>query len=180
MALMIRSWLFLTALLFISGQPTAAAAAGQCAMVGRQNEREVLFNRCETCQIVTLTHKRPGPDPAVTRKYTVPGKSDTDLSFRGPGVTRIQSVTPCIAPPPPPPAADGETDGKQCAQLQRRVDGGLVIINSCNACREVVAERTGPGKFAAKETYTIAGKSYIPLSTKGGNEADIISDKVCR
>lgn len=180
MALMIRSWLFLTALLFISGQPTAAAAAGQCAMVGRQNEREVLFNRCETCQIVTLTHKRPGPDPAVTRKYTVPGKSDTDLSFRGPGVTRIQSVTPCIAPPPPSPAADGETDGKQCAQLQRRVDGGLVIINSCNACREVVAERTGPGKFAAKETYTIAGKSYIPLSTKGGNEADIISDKVCR
>src|SRR3989338_1873205 len=119
-----RQWpLVLLAGIFFACRPTTAGAE-QCVMAGKHNEREVLVNRCETCQIVTLTHKRPGPDPAVTRKYTVPGKSSTDLSFRGPGLTRIQSVAPCVAPPPPPPPPPPANQGQKSAPVPGRHGGG--------------------------------------------------------
>ena len=152
-------------------------AKGQCVMLGRQSGRELLVNTCKTCGIVKVTRKRPGSNPAIHREYPVPAKSKTELSFRGPGQTRLVSDAPCFDEEK---AAEEDSGAKKCTQLQRRIDGGLVVINTCNGCRQVVTERLGPGGFKDKQTLTIAGLAYVPVKSKGASTAKILSEKKCR
>ncbi len=158
--------------------PLLTPVASQCVALGKRNGRELLVNRCGSCQIVKLSRKRPGNKPAIHRTYTVPAKSKTELSFRGPGQTRVTSSRPCR--PEAPKSTENESDDKKCAQFQRRIDGGVIIVNTCTACREVLTERLGAGNFKSAKTYVIAGKSYVPVESQNASQARILAERKCK
>lgn len=154
-------------------------ALSPCVTLSEINGRGTLINRCGACQAVGLSHKRPGDKPAIHRTYPVPANSSTGLPFRGPGQSQITSIAPC-RPEATQDQKKDATASEKCAHLQRTLDGGLVIINTCNGCLEAEAELLGEGNFKARESFTLAGRAYMPVETKGASQARILSERKCR
>ena len=87
--------IFLITLVFILTWQLAvgeARAATTCSRLFKTAGGEQLINSCNSCRIVKLQRKRPGEGAPINRTYTVPPKTTTNLSFRGPGRSRIVSA----------------------------------------------------------------------------------------
>ena len=67
----------------------------KCVRLGKSGGRETLINRCGDCRTVKLQRRRPGGDFPAVRTIKVPELSRIELSFRGPGRTRIVSDQSC-------------------------------------------------------------------------------------
>lgn len=167
--------------------PSKASTAQKCSRLIKTPSGEQLLNTCGSCRIVKVQRKRPGSDAPINRTYTVPPKTTTDLSFRGPGRSRVLSDTPCR-----PGAADGsktgappspEGDGKRCILMQRVKKAGvtgLALANTCDQCRTAVVDRIDASGSRRSQNVVIAGKSVFSLPAKGAVQAGIMSEKSCK
>ena len=148
--------------------------AKKCVYLEKRMTSETLVNKCRTCQIVNLRRKRSGNLAPTQRTYTVPGKSRIELSFRGPGHTRILSNIDCNKSTPE------VLEGRKCVRFHRFSDGSPALFNECPACRTVVIEREDDEGDRKRSTYTLNNRAYLPLQTYGAKIARIVSDKACR
>jgi hypothetical protein len=167
--------------------PVGANAALKCSRLFRTASGEQLINSCNSCRIVKLQRKRPGAAAPITRTYTVPPKTTTNLSFRGPGRSRVLSDRSCH----PGVVGDNEigsnplstTVGKRCILMQR-VDKagvtGLALANTCKECRIVVVDRVDLSGSRRSQNIAISGNSVIPLPANGAAQAGIMSEKSCK
>jgi hypothetical protein len=163
--------------------PNEASAGLKCSRLIKTPSGEQLINTCGSCRIVKIQRKRPGADAPTNRTYTVPPKTTTDLSFRGPGRSRVLSDSSCR-----PNAADGaETKatsppGKRCILMQRVKKAGitgLALANTCNECRTAIVDRIDASGSRRSQTVVISGRSVISLPAKGAAQAGIMSEKPC-
>jgi len=166
--------------------PSETSAALKCSRLIKTPGGEQLINTCGSCRIVKVQRKRPGANAPMNRTYTVPPNTTTNLSFRGPGRSRILSDSPCR------PGAGGDTKkrdnpspeggGKRCILMQRVEKAGitgLALANTCDQCRTAVVDRIDASGSRRSQNVVISGKSVIPLPAKGAARAGIISEKPC-
>lgn len=176
---------FLAGLLFASvwfAWPGPAEAGLKCVRLAKTLRGEQVVNTCGTCRIVQVQRKRPGADAPISRTLTVAPRTTTDLSFRGPGRSRIIADTPCR-----PSASDSgpatEEDGMRCIFLQRTSNagvGGLALVNTCGRCRTAVLDRIDAKGSRRSQNIALAGKSAMPLDPQGAVKAGILSEKNCK
>jgi hypothetical protein len=165
----------------------ADGAALTCTRLVRTLSGDQLVNTCASCRIVKLQRKRPSSAAPINRTYTLAPKTTTDLSFRGPGQTRINSDTPCrpsasgSAPKSDPKKIKG--DGKRCIVLQRTQKAGitgLALANTCNECRMAVIDRINAKGERRSQSIAIGGRSLLPIDPLGALQAAILDDKPCK
>jgi len=167
--------------------PVEANAALKCSRLFKTASGEQLINSCNSCRIVKLQRKRPGAAAPITRTYTVPPKTTTNLSFRGPGRSRVLSDRSCH----PGVISDNETRsnpspttvGKYCILMQRVEKAGvtgLALANTCNKCRIAVVDRVDLSGSRRSQNIAISGNSVITLHAKGAVQASIMSEKSCK
>jgi len=186
-------YLFFIFILFLVWHwlPVEANAALKCSRLFKTASGEQLINSCNSCRIVKLQRKRPSAAAPITRTYTVPPKTTTNLSFRGPGRSRVLSDTSCH------PGVIDDKDkhkenksnpsssgvGKRCILMQR-IDKagvtGLAIANTCKECRIAVVVRVDLSGSRRSQNIAISGNSIIPLPAKGAAQAGIMSEKPCK
>ena len=166
--------------------PSETSAGLKCTRLIKTPGGEQLINTCGSCRIVKVQRKRPGAEAPINRTYTVPPKTTTGLSFRGPGRSRILLDTSCR-----PGATDGaktratpssEGGGKRCILMQRIEKFGIIglaLANTCNECRTAVVDRIDASGSRRSQNVVIGGKSVIPLPAKGAAQAGIMSEKPC-
>lgn len=172
------------AVMIASGWTPPAIGAGTACVVQRQTEgRELLYNACGECRVATVERQRPGEGFPISRKYTIPGNSVTQMSFRGPGSTRITGDAACdtaarkdqsAASPKVAPASPS------CTQMIRRGDGTLAAANSCQDCRSVTIERVDARGASTSEVYAIDARQSVPVDPMGAVRAKIIGETGCR
>jgi hypothetical protein len=148
-------------------------AADRCVHRRTIGGRETLINLCAECRVVTVQHRRPGHGFPANRTFTVPGKSEIQMSFRGPGSTRVTSDNPCDT------GADQTSKPEACGQFLRRADGSLVLVNACDRCRAVTVEREHPDNRSTAETLLLQRRSYAPLPSYGAARIRITGDATC-
>ena len=166
--------------------PSETSAALKCSRLIKTPGGEQLINTCQSCRIVKVQRKRPGANAPINRTYTVPPNTTTNLSFRGPGRSRVISDSPCNsgttgdrkkrANSPP------EGGVKRCILMQRVEKAGisgLALANTCSECRTAVVDRIDSNGSRRSQNVVISGKSIIPLPAKGATQAGIISEKPC-
>ena len=166
--------------------PNETIAALKCSRLIKTPGGEQLINTCGSCRIVKVQRKRPGADAPINRTYTVPPNTTTNLSFRGPGRSRILSDSPCHSG-----AANGKKTGasppsyrggKRCILMQRVEKAGitgLALVNTCNECRTAVVDRINSTGSRRSQNIVLSGKSVISLPAKGATQAGIMSEKSC-
>lgn len=165
-------------LLAINWTPPATGA--ETCVVHRDGPgRELLYNACNECRIAKVERTRPGSTFPASRTYTIPPKSRTQLSFRGPGQTRIVSDTACDIPAPTA-VTPAQQAAPTCTQLMRRGDGMMVAANLCESCRSMVLERSMPDGSTQQETFLIDGRGTVPVPSLGAARARILTDGACR
>ncbi len=152
----------------------------RCVNLARDGGRQVLVNSCGACLVVKLQRSRPGGAFPTSRTYPIPPRSRVPLSFRGPGRTRLLSETPCRGAPEDAANAGEEQRAPECIRLLDLAGAGPSLFNTCRSCRTVVVERLGDGLKQPRQTYSITGKSHVPLPTAGASGARIVSDRPCR
>lgn len=164
-----------------------AEAALKCTRLVKTLSGEQLVNTCGSCRIVKLQRKRPSSAAPINRTYTLAPKTTTDLSFRGPGQSRINSDTPCrpsaqgSAPKSDPKKIRG--DGKRCIIMQRTQNAGvtgLALANTCNECRMAVIDRINVKGERRSQSIAIGGRSLLPIDPLGALQAAILDDKPCK
>ncbi len=163
-----------------------ASAGLKCSRLIKSVGGEKLVNTCGTCRIVNIQRKRPGQPAPINRTLTLAPKTTTDLSFRGPGHSRILSDTGCRAG-----ASNGantgaaqspQGDGKRCIVMQRTQNAGvtgLALANTCSECRKAVVDRIDAKGGRRSQNIVIGGKSIIPLPALGAVQAGIQHEKPC-
>lgn len=186
--LSLRSGLLVLVVLFASQmQISPAEAALKCSRLIKTQGGEKLVNTCGQCRIIKVQRKRPGQDAPINRTLTMAPRTTTDLSFRGPGQSRITSDAACGA------AGTGgattgaqkgpQADGQRCIVMQRTVSAGvtgLALANTCGVCRTAVVDRIYNNGSRKSQNVVIAGKSVIPLAAKGAAQAGILHEKPCK
>jgi len=157
------------------------ASFNKCTRLRLQNGREQLSNRCASCRIVSVQRKRPGADAPISRTLTVPPKSNTTLSFRGPGHSRITSDAPCKPEASPQSNSPGTigNDNTKCIQLNRTANG-LTLTNICSRCRTAVIERLDTKGGKRMQNIALAGRKAMGLPSKGAAYARILTEKNCK
>jgi hypothetical protein len=151
----------------------AQAKAAKCVRLGKSGGRETLTNRCEECRIVKLQRRRPGGDFPAVRTVTVPDLARIELSFRGPGRTRIVSDQSCQAA-----AQTQKDDGQRCIQVKAMRNGTLALINQCAVCRMAVVQLSVRGGGRKMQTMAVAARSAVPVG--GAGQARVLTEKSCR
>lgn len=146
--------------------------AAKCVRLGKSGGRETLINRCGDCRKVKLQRRRPGGNFPTARTITVPELSQIELSFLGPGRTRIVSDQSCRA------AADPRDDGQRCTRLKVMKNGTLALVNQCAICRIAVVERAQPGGGRKMRTVVLAARAAVPIAGQG--QARVLTEKSCR
>ena len=154
------------------GGLVAPVKALGCVDVRREQGRDVLVNRCETCRVVKLEHRRPTGDVPVYRTYTLPTRSTLPLSFRG-GRTRILHDQPCEE------KVDEEWEEPRCTRFHNQ-GGGSYLLNTCEVCRTASVERIDSNGRRRRQTFSISATSYVPLDSRGAAQARIIGERNCR
>ena len=161
-------------------------AALKCSRIHKTATGEQLINSCNSCRIVKVQRKRPGADAPINRTYTVPQNTTTDLSFRGPGHSRILSDISCH-----PLSSKNNRNAvnqlpkkanKRCILMQRTERAGisgLALANTCDECRIVVVDRIDARGSRRSQNVVLSGNSIIPLPSKGAAQAGIMSEKLC-
>ncbi len=148
--------------------------AAKCVRLGKSGGRETLTNRCGECRTVKLQRRRPGGNFPAVRTATVPGLSRIELSFRGPGRTRIVSDQSCRAAQDPAPG----NDGQRCTRLKVMKNGTLALVNQCAICRMAVVERAQPGGGRKMRTVAVDAHAAVPIGGEG--QARVLTEKSCR
>jgi hypothetical protein len=169
--------------------PVEANATLKCSRLIKVASGEQLINSCNSCRIVKLQRKRPGAAAPITRNYTVPPKTTTNLSFRGPGRSRVLSDTSCHPEVINDKHKENKSNksssrvGRRCILMQR-IDKagviGLALANTCKECRIAVVDRIDLSGSRRSQNIAISGNSIIPLPAKGAAQAGIMSEKSCK
>ncbi|NQU58836.1 MAG: hypothetical protein HQ513_16530 [Rhodospirillales bacterium] len=166
---------------------TSAEAALKCSRLIKTVGGEQLINTCGSCRIVKIQRKRPSSAAPINRTLTVPPKTTTDLSFRGPGQSRILSDTPCrpsaAGSAPTGASKSTKSDGKRCIVLQRTDKAGvtgLALANTCNECRMAVVDRIDGEGARKSQSIAIGGRSLMPIPALGALQAAILDDQPCK
>ena len=166
--------------------PTAEAKQ-KCTRLVKTLRGEQLINSCSSCRIVQLQRKRPSSAAPINRTYTLAQNTTTDLSFRGPGQSRILSDSSCrpSANYKAPTAAQKAimSDGKQCIIMQRADNNGvtgLALANTCKECRMAVVDRINGKGERRSQSIAISGRSLIPIAALGAMQAAILDDQPCK
>ena len=157
--------------------------ASKCGRISKKLGREILSNSCSQCRIIQVQRKRPGAAAPISRVLTVAPRTHTELSFRGPGQSRIMSDRPCKGADQGPQTSTPAEDGKSCIQMRRTQTAGKVgleLLNTCNACRTAVIERIDSKGGRRSQNIVIASRSAIALQALGAAGARILSEKPCR
>ena len=157
-----------------NGVLLAAVKTAKCVRLGKSGGREILTNRCGECRMVKLQRRRPGGNFPTVRTVTVPDLARIELSFRGPGRTRIVSEQSCRAADAPP-AGD---DGQRCIQVKAMRNGTLALINQCAVCRVAVVQLSMRGVGRKMQTMAVAARSAVPVA--GAGQARVLTEKSCR
>jgi len=153
-----------------------------CTRLAKQLGRETLINNCGMCRIVKVQRKRPGASAPINRTLTLAPKTTTQLSFRGPGQSRVMSDTPCKASSVGRvPARQGSSlasDGKKCLKLAQ-TPAGIGLVNACRECRAGVVERVDDKGNRRSQTLVIAATSAMKLPSNGATGVRVQSEKRC-
>lgn len=151
----------------------AGVKAAKCVRLGKSGGRETLTNRCGECRIVKLQRRRPGGNFPAVRTVTVPDLARIELSFRGPGRTRILSDQSCRAA-----AQSQKDDGQRCIQVKAMRNGRLALINQCAVCRMAVVQISVRGGGRKMQTMAVAARAAVPVG--GAGQARVLTEKPCR
>lgn len=164
-----------------------ARAVLKCSRLLKTAGGEQLINSCNSCRIVKIQRKRPGAGAPINRTYTVPEKTTTNLSFRGPGRSRIISDTSCHRGTAEQRGTESnpspERVSKRCVLMQRTEKAGitgLALANTCTDCRIVVVDRVDSVGSRRSQNIVISGKSIVPLPSKGATKTGIMTEKSCK
>jgi hypothetical protein len=164
-----------------------AEAALKCTRLVKTLRGEQLINSCGSCRIVNIQRKRPSAAAPINRTYTLAPKTTTDLSFRGPGQSRIISDSSCrpAAGNNAPAAAQksAKSDGKRCIIMQRTDKNGvtgLALANTCKECRMAVVDRINGKGERRSQSIAIGGRSMMPIPALGALQAAILDDQPCK
>ena len=169
--LAILSGLLLAAL--AGAATTPAEAANECVRVATTRIGDALVNSCGICREVKVRRTRAGEGFPAMRSYRVMEHATVDLSFRGPGQSQIVSDQPC-------PGADEEkVNAPICVQMLIPQGKTPVLANTCQQCRAVKIETRATQGAPARSTYTLQGKSYMPVPWIKPQVARIVSDQPC-
>ena len=149
-----------------------------CVRLFPQEGGEVLINACGICRRVGVERARPGAQFPTARTVVVPEQGRIELSFLGPGRTRLTSEEECRA------AASGEADigladGQRCVQFARS-RGVYLLVNSCGTCRSVAVLRTDPSGRQSRGTYLVGPQSRLPYPADGAVDAAIADEMPCQ
>lgn len=164
--------------------PAPAEAAGNCVRLVPDRGSEKIVNACNACRVVSIRRKRPGIAVPVMRTYNVQPKSIFPVSFKGPGRSRITSVTPCkgdagaaanLVKP-----QNNEVARKQCVNLKEVLGGGVALVNSCKECRAAAIERYNPqGRSLGREAFKINGQTVKKVPPRGAARVGYLADIPC-
>ena len=176
----------LTIFLVCQTQTFDVHATVKCSKLFKKATGEQLINSCNSCRIVKVQRKRPGANAPINRTYTVPPNTTTDLSFRGPGRSRVLSDTSCH--PNSRKIKKNENYSpkkidKRCIFMQRTKKAGntgIALANACDECRIAVVERIDASGSRRSQNVVVNGKLVITLPPKGATKAGILSEKACR
>ncbi len=155
-------------------------ALNRCSRLIRSGGREVIYNACSSCRIVSITRKRPGIAVPVNRTFNVQGRSQFPVPFRGPGRSRITTEQACegvrnLVEPTPQQQAR-----QQCVELKQTAAGGVVLVNSCKACRGVAIQRQNiAGKPLGRQVYKMEPQSIRQVKRKGAAKVGVLADIPC-
>ena len=164
-----------------------AYASSKCSRLLKTAGGEQLINSCDSCRIVKIQRKRPSADAPINRTFTVPPKTTTVLSFRGPGHSRVLSDTSCQTTlknnKKSKAMASPKKIDKRCVMIQRTTRAGitgLALANTCDECRVAVVDRIDKVGSRRSQNVAIQGKSTLPLFSKGAIRAGVMSEKSCK
>ena len=162
-------------------------AAPKCTHLKKMLSGELLQNTCSSCRVIKIQRKRPGAVAPINRTYTIPENSNTKLSFRGPGQSRILSDIPCksnfLNKIKNKRTKNSETKEKKCIELKRvNKTGvpGLALLNNCDQCRIAVVDRIDSIGSSRLQNIVLAGKSVITLPAMGAVRAGVKTEKSCK
>lgn len=153
-----------------------STAGGQCVQAINRLQGDVLVNHCDSCRNVKIQHQRRGNGFPTTRTFRVPEKGKIELSFKGSGQTRVVSDTACDGDPSQP--STGTV--KDCAKIATRKNGEPVLINACPVCRGVVVERLASSGRRDRQTFTMSGRTLLPLPLRGAAKIRIVTELSCK
>jgi hypothetical protein len=158
--------------------PNLTTIATKCTRLIRRSGRETLINTCNSCRLVGVTRKRAGIPTPVRREFSLAGRSQFPVPFRGPGVSRITSDIMCKGQPNPN-AAPVNTE-KKCVSLEQRPQGKVVMVNSCGTCRGVAIQRmTRAGQSLGLQAYKIFPQAVVMVTPKGAARVAIAGEVAC-
>lgn len=139
--------------------------------------REVLINGCDVCRRVGVERDRPGAQFPTTRTVIVPEQSRIELSFLGPGRTRVTSEEECRAAASAEPDT-GRSDGRRCVQFARS-GGTHLLVNGCGECRAIAVVRTDTSGQQSYGSYLVGPRSALPYPLEGAQGAAIAEETNC-
>ncbi|MBC8339372.1 MAG: hypothetical protein ISR51_05815 [Rhodospirillales bacterium] len=167
--------------------PAQAAAVNKCTRLLPTGGREIIINQCNKCRIVHITRLRAGNALPMSRIYNVQPKSKIDLSFRGPGRSRITAELPCKGDPGAPVnLAEPERDkknskkDKQCVAMEKIPGGGVQLVNSCKVCKAALIERQDvAGANGRRQAYKVSPKTPVPVPANGAAQVALLAEVAC-
>lgn len=163
--------------------PGSASAADplsgiRCVRLFSLQHHEILINACDVCRRVGVQRDRPGAHFPTARTVVVPEQSQIELSFLGPGRTRLTSEELCRAAEPAG-AGTRHADGRRCVQFARTGDAHL-LVNGCGECRAVTIVRTDSSGGQSRSNYVVGPRSTLPYPSDGAVNASIAGETGCR
>ena len=150
-----------------------AQAANECVRVATTRVGDALVNSCGICREVKVRRTRTGEGFPAMRSYRVREHATVDLSFKGPGQSQIVSDEPC------PGADEAMVNAPICVQMLQPLGKTPMLANTCQQCRAVKIETRASQGQPARSTYTLQGKSYMPVPWIKPQLARIVSDQAC-
>lgn len=164
--------------------PAAQAQATECARLLPGPTGETLVNQCNVCRTVSLLRSRVGNANPTQRSFTLHPGIPVSVPFKGAGRSRIVSDTPCEGAPGGPvnivnPKAQAAPPSEPICVNLYRVGGQILMLNACEACRQVTVARTGQGGGEARVNYILNGKSRLPLDPLGAASARLVGEARC-
>ena len=167
---------------------SADARASRCATIMPSTGREIILNKCNRCQIVNITRKRPGNAVPVSRSFNVQANSNFTLPFRGPGRSRITSILPCKGEPG---AARNLIDSKKsqkvkkteeekCITIKKLPNVRLQLVNSCKVCMAALIERHYSNrKKGIRYAYKVFPNLPLELKSLGASQVGLLAEVNC-
>lgn len=187
--------LFFLALLLLwplsgSAQPAAADDAGidaliqlaqtrKCVRLIKDQGGRTLVNFCAGCRKVKISHQRPGQTGLIFRDRIVPGKGRVRVSMLGPGRTRVVGDEACTAESQDKRSSPAFGNAPRCVRLARAKDGGLLMVNTCDACKAVTVERIQAAGRRTTSLYAVRPGRPVPLAAEGAVQFRLPREQPC-